>query len=119
MEKGGLGFKSNDIGTILTCGGLVMLFTQLAVLHRLTHKFSMVRILQSCLFLVFLNAFIVGLCRSLRGYWIWLGILVCMVVQSVSQTTVMTLSVILLNSVAQSNTLGLINGFQQCKCALI
>jgi hypothetical protein len=29
------------------------------------------------------------------------------------------LSVILLNSVAQSNTLGLINGFQQCKCALI
>ncbi|KAI8875584.1 MFS general substrate transporter, partial [Backusella circina FSU 941] len=114
-DKGGLGFKPNDIGTILSCGGLVMLFTQLVVLHRLTHRFSMVRILQCCLFLAFLDFFIVGLCRSLQGGWIWAGLLMCMTVQTVAQTSIMTLSVILLNgSVVHANTLGFINGFQQC-----
>jgi hypothetical protein len=119
IDKGGLGFKSDDIGIILSFGGFMMLFTQLVILHRLTEKFSMVRILQFSLFLALLDFFLVGLCRSFSHTWVWLGLLLCMAIQAMTRSICVTLGVILLNNVVvYANTLGFVNGFSQCKLLL-
>ncbi|KAI8875548.1 MFS general substrate transporter [Backusella circina FSU 941] len=115
IDKGGLGFKSDDIGVILSFGGFMMLFTQLFILHRLTEKFSMVRILQFSLFLALLDFFLVGLCRSFSHVWVWFGLLLCMAIQAMTRSICVTLGVILLNNVVvYTNTLGFVNGFSQC-----
>lgn len=104
-----------------------MLFVQIFVLHRLTALFGLLNLFQLSLLssaFIFLTQ---GLCRLLyqipdlsgqlqTKFWVWVGLIICLTIKSLSQTIAVTTAVILLNnSVTRSNTLGFINGFSQCK----
>lgn len=121
-DAGGLGFDTREIGTILSFAGSVMLFVQIFVLHRLTAYFGgLLKLFQLSLLssaVVFLAQ---GTCRLLytkdgNNTWVWVGLIVCLTIKSLSQTIAITTAVILVNnSVSRSDTLGFINGFSQCR----
>lgn len=104
-----------------------MLFVQVFVLHRLTALFGLLHLFQLSLLSSAFVFFAQGLCRLLyripdlyhgdqeTKMWVWLGLVFCLTIKSLSQTIAITTAVILLNnSVTRSNTLGFINGFSQC-----
>jgi hypothetical protein len=111
-EKGGLGFDSREIGIILSFAGLVMLFIQIFVLHRLTQQFGLLVLFQFSLLLSAIVFFAQGLCRLLDTPYV--GVLICITLKSISQTIAITTAVILLNNCV-TKSLGFINGFSQCK----
>lgn len=101
---------------ILSFAGSVMLFVQVFVLHRLTAIFGLLHLFQFSLLSSALVFFAQGLCRLLyqipdhgdTKFYVWLGLIVCLTIKSLSQTIAITTAVILLNnSVTRSNTLGL------------
>jgi hypothetical protein len=126
-SSGGLGFESREIGTILSYAGLVMLFVQVFVLHRLTALLELLSLFQTSLLSSAFVFFAQGLCRLLyrlpdlsgqeqTKFWVWFGLIFCLTIKSLSQTIAITTAVILLNNtVIRSDTLGFINGFSQCK----
>jgi hypothetical protein len=124
---GGLGFESREIGTILSYAGLVMLFVQVFILHRLSAFFGLLNLFQLALLSSATVFSAQGLCRLLyqipdlsgqadTKFWVWLGLIVCLTIKSLAQTIAITIAVILLNnSVERYDTLGFVNGFSQCK----
>lgn len=122
-NQGGLGFTSTEIGTLMSISNTAMLFTQLVVLPRLTKRWSMTRIIQCLLASCLIMSFVIGLWRfpllHNDSMWISVGLLLCMIIQSVGQNITLTLSGILINtSVKHPNTLGFVNGIAQSKYTL-
>ncbi|KAI9316749.1 major facilitator superfamily domain-containing protein [Dichotomocladium elegans] len=124
-EDGGLGLGSSEIGGLLSFCGLVTLFVQTFVNHRLTHWLGTIPLFQSSLFfLIFLFA-TQGSARYLYDIpnwdgeqtkvWLFAGLLLQLGLKAMLQTLAMTCAIILVNNAAtRPNTLATINALSQC-----
>ncbi|KAI9249171.1 major facilitator superfamily domain-containing protein [Phascolomyces articulosus] len=120
-ETGGLGLNSNEIGTALSFAGMVTLFVQFFMYHRLTGWLGTVRLFRASLLL---SIFVFGFQGCVRylytgnedSKWLlWTGLLMSIGLKTLCQTVAMTGSIILVNNAApRVDALGAINAFSQC-----
>ncbi|KAI9493707.1 major facilitator superfamily domain-containing protein [Zychaea mexicana] len=120
-DTGGLGLNSNEIGTALSFAGMVTLFVQFFMYHRLTGWLGTVRLFRASLLL---SIFVFGLQGCVRylhsgdddGKWLlFAGLLLSIGLKTLCQTVAMTGSIILVNNAApRMDALGAINAFSQC-----
>ncbi|KAI7851267.1 major facilitator superfamily domain-containing protein [Circinella umbellata] len=118
---GGLGLNSNEIGTALSFAGMVTLFVQFFIYHRLTGWLGTIRLFRASLLLSIFVFGLQGCVRYLQNgdddiKWLfWVGLLLSIGLKTLCQTVAMTGSIILINNAApRVDALGTINAFSQC-----
>ncbi|ORX53499.1 MFS general substrate transporter [Hesseltinella vesiculosa] len=126
-KLGGLGFKTDEIGTALAYTGVMTLVGQLFVMPKLVGRFGLVPLYRVVLTILVFVYIIQGYVRLLYDVpdthgevgtkqWVWVGLFIILTIKTICQTIAFTGCTLLVNNCAPLRSLGAINGFSQC-CA--